>query len=412
MTTEQISQAIAAFRKIVTPDAISPDMLGALLQGIFGRVPESFACDAGESVFTLTLTGADGQSIGVSLPRAMSNRAGILTGAQYNNFYTAEVDARHAIEWLNEFKTETAGKFDDAWEIINENRDDLRIETAERRAGDDEVRDYVDSSCQTLDRKIDTAVALRDALFDDLFRAAVGNMGYISASHCEDDGTPTPYCLNGLWLTYEEAVAVYAAGAIGSRLCGHFYEFRQIRTNLPPLVMGCLTNKDDPAFDCPNLCASSAIEVLNLNTYRGMDLSVSNSFFMIDPAVMERDAGMSMIGDCPQLREVTGIINLQRLTGDIGRRIIGDCPALEKIRLEYLKGSIDLSGAPMLSADTVRMLIEGARNTGPITVKVHSGVYTKLTRHLLEPDGTVGKNDGWGDLYELAEGKKITFLSA
>jgi len=61
MTTEQISQAIAAFRKIVTPDAISPDMLGALLQGIFGRVPESFACDAGESVFTLTLTGADGQ---------------------------------------------------------------------------------------------------------------------------------------------------------------------------------------------------------------------------------------------------------------------------------------------------------------------------------------------------------------
>lgn len=117
MTTEQISQAIAAFRKIVTPDAISPDMLGALLQGIFGRVPESFACDAGESVFTLTLTGADGQSIGVSLPRAMSNRAGILTGAQYNNFYTAAVDARHAIEWLNEFKTETAGKFDDAWEI-------------------------------------------------------------------------------------------------------------------------------------------------------------------------------------------------------------------------------------------------------------------------------------------------------
>ena len=421
MTNVELINLIQNFRRINTPDAISPELLGSILRLIFGRTPVSADSSADSNSCTVTLTLDDGSEVSAVIRPASGTAAGIIRAGQFLKYESASVDGKNAINWLNEFKAKTAEDFADAWEIINETRDDLRMETNDRRAGDEECRDYADGVGQTLDRKVDTLTALHDrdiaqarkALFDDLFRLKAGNMGYISESHCNDDGTPSPYCLNKLWLTYEEAVAVYAAGAISSRSCGHFYEYRDIRTNLPPAVMGCLTNADDTAFDCARLCDNSSIEILNLNTFRGMDTSVSNSFFMIDPVVMNRSASISMIGNCPMLKEVTGIINLQRLTGDIGRRIIGDCPVLTDIWLTYLKGSIDLSGAPKLNVTSVGRLVEDARNTGEITVKVDQEVYAKLTGDASSPfliETPVAELERWRNIMAAATTKNIRFL--
>ena len=413
MTNEELINLIQNFRRINTPDAISPELLGSILRLIVGRTPVSADSSADSSLCTVTLTLDDGSEVSAVIRPASGTAAGIIRAGQFLKYESASVNGKNAIEWLNEFKAKTAEDFSDVYTMMQDYADSEDFYY---------FKQSTEHDIELLDRKVDTLTALHDrdiaqarkALFDDLFIFTVGSMGQISESHCNDDGTPSPYCLNKLWLTYEEALAVYAAGAISSRSCGHFYEYRNIRTNLPPAVMGCLTNADDTAFDCARLCDNSSIEVLNLNTYRGMNPSVSNSFFMIDPVVMKRSASISMIGNCPMLKEVTGIINLQRLTGDIGRRIIGDCPVLTDIWLTYLKGSIDLSGAPKLNVTSVDRLVEDARNTGEITVKVDQEVYAKLTGDVSSPfliETPVAELERWRNIMAAATAKNIRFQS-
>lgn len=412
MTNVELINLIQNFRRINTPDVISPELLGSILRLIVGRTPVSADSSADSSSCTVTLTLDDGSEVSAVIRPASGTAAGIIRAGQFLKYEAASVDGKNAINWLNEFKAKTAEDFSDVYTMMQDYADGEDY---------DYFKQSTEHDIELLDRKVDTLTALHDrdiaqarkALFDDLFRLKAGNMGYISESHCNDDGTPSPYCLNKLWLTYEEAVAVYAAGAISSRSCGHFYEYRDIRTNLPPAVMGCLTNADDTAFDCARLCDNSSIEILNLNTFRGMDTSVSNSFFMIDPVVMNRSASISMIGNCPMLKEVTGIINLQRLTGDIGRRIIGDCPVLTDIWLTYLKGSIDLSGAPKLNVTSVGRLVEDARNTGEITIKVDQEVYAKLTGDASSPfliETPLAELERWRNIMAAATAKNIRFL--
>lgn len=55
------------------------------------------------------------------------------------------------------------------------------------------------------------AVLAKRALFDDMWLAAVKNYGALDHSHIEEDGCIRPYYLNGLWLTYEEALYSFVA---------------------------------------------------------------------------------------------------------------------------------------------------------------------------------------------------------
>ena len=60
-------------------------------------------------------------------------------------------------------------------------------------------------------------------LFDDLWHEAVGKYGDVDHSHTED-GVSKPYYLNELWLTYEEAVAIYNEGALTTSACSFRYK--------------------------------------------------------------------------------------------------------------------------------------------------------------------------------------------
>lgn len=232
-------------------------------------------------------------------------------------------------------------------------------------------------------------------LFCDLFSAAAGNAGYARMVNGVFDGM-----LNGLPVTYEEAVEIYEWGTITSTGSAAFFNKFPCKTNLPPKGYGGGTDLSgikplyelNRLFHYNNISQPNVLEVLNLELPQGMAIADT-----VNPIISI--AGSSSTNS--KLKKILGNLNIT-LIKSCPRFIIA--PNLEEVRLCGLFHSCDLSGVPKLSLNSWRCLVENKYPTHPSspTITVHPDVYAKLT------DET---NTEWYQVLIDAAAKNITFAT-
>lgn len=246
--------------------------------------------------------------------------------------------------------------------------------------------------------------------FDNLWTAAADTYGGVDHSHTEG-AVCKPYLLNGLWLTFDEALAVYIAGPVDSVYSQYRYMDKKIRTNLPPNIRGLSWGAStDIHFRLDNIVDGSDIEVLNLAMPAG-----SNNMCL---AFVTGDFYGTRYFNGSKLKKIIGPLDLSKSKeGTQGQHFFGLCPLLEYFEGSYLREDLDLGGCPKLNDAAFRYLI---LNRNPlefayhdVTITVHADVYAKLTAHLDSSAPAYASRDtAWDDLLDLAASKKITFASA
>lgn len=250
-----------------------------------------------------------------------------------------------------------------------------------KRILDDDTFENVDSV---------TREDIKKDLFDDLWKEAVGTYGDVDHTHVED-GVSKPYYLNELWLTYDEALAVYEAcvgwhrSVNGNQPCGKL-SYTNIKTTLP--IYYC---NGDGQMDFGGFCQNNEyIESIRLvrNAYNNMTRSLRYFCNL-----------------CTNLKHIYGEIILTFNAG------IDHClgtPKLETVYLRNLCSNIDLKHCPKISLDSFIYMIQYSKtNTSDInkdiTITVHPEVYSKLTNIT---------NTEWNALLTAAAAKNITFATA
>ena len=217
-----------------------------------------------------------------------------------------------------------------------------------------------------------TRADLKLDLFIDLFNAAAGSNGRYDPEHAPDKDHV--FLLNGLWLTYAEAVAVYVSWHKGVYQNEALAKFA-VRTNMPFRTQW---NSVLERYAQGNVM----VEVLYL------------------PIVLIGNQCMQAFYGCTNLRKVYGLSHLRT---NIDSMTFQGCSKLEYVGITHLRGNLDLRWSPLLGADSIRFLVSNADNTSAVTITVHAEVYAKLT------DPAFAE---WSGLIADAAAKNITFITA
>lgn len=231
----------------------------------------------------------------------------------------------------------------------------------------------------------------RKSLFCDLFNAAAGSAGYAKYTNGVWDCK-----LNGLTLSYDEAVLIYNV-TNGSPTTEGFCNAR-IRTNL---WNDRLSYCNGPADDkCPvmlfNGCAN--IEVIRFNAW-------------------VNDARL-MFGHCEKLTKVIG-----GFIGDGGwpknpmTELFPNSPLITSFKLMRLQNDVSFANNPLIDLGSFTYMVEHRTtfNTNTYTITVHADVYAKLTGDTTNEAAaalTADELSQWQALLTKAAGKHIAFASA
>ena len=231
----------------------------------------------------------------------------------------------------------------------------------------------------------------RKSLFCDLFNAAAGTAGYAKFTNGVWDCK-----LNGLTLSYDEAVLIYNV-TNGSPATEGFCNAR-IRTNLWNDRLGyCQGPADDK---CPvmlfNRCDN--IEVIRFHAWVS-DIRL-------------------MFGHCPKLTKVIG-----GFIGDGGWQknpmpeLFPNSPLITSFKLERLQHDVTFANNPRIDLDSFTYMVEHRTtfNTNTYTITVHADVYAKLTGDTTNEAAaalTAEELSQWQALLTKAAGKHIAFASA
>lgn len=248
----------------------------------------------------------------------------------------------------------------------------------------------------TDDNIIGLTEAAKMRLFIDLFNAAAGVWGKYDPDNAPDP--EHPFYLNELWLTYDEAVAVYEVGAIDSIFVVLRYYGAKIRTNLPMKCGAWASGSStDMKFRVSGVINNSDIEVLNMATLGPFNLTIK----------AEPDNSVGIVSFLSKkLRKILGAIDCTHYSGNQRHRLFGECPRLESVSLSLLNAGLDLSGCPNLNVASFSYMIVNrypvARGGKDFTITVASEVYAKLT------DET---NEEWHAVLVAAAEKNITFAT-
>ena len=228
----------------------------------------------------------------------------------------------------------------------------------------------------------------KKALFADLWdEACVGSLGWGAdpddSSHhiCYGyyDADMDAYRLNGLDLTYAEAVRVYYAGPLRNTTFKAFYGgFPFIRTNLPPHVEGSNTLELNSTFG-----GCSCLEVANIKA--GLWASGDNLFYAND-----------------KLRKVIGEFVID--TGSMVNLAASTIPLLEDMHIRWRAGwstrPLNIANLPAFNAASLEWMITNSPaltdESKTRTCTLHADAYARLT----------------DDMKALAAEKSITFVCA
>ncbi len=230
----------------------------------------------------------------------------------------------------------------------------------------------------------------KQMLFDDMWKAAVGLTGDVDHSHYDEDGRPTPYMANRLWLTYEEAVAVSSQ----PRSFSNPFCIQGARTNIRPFgYANITTTQSSLAF------AGSTIEVANICAY---DHKITKDFDSSFSLSISSNYLHAFFNNCTRLHTVIGSLSLAENSYN-NINLCPGCVSLVHIPISCLHQNLYLGDCPLLSIETLSYLVATATNgTNAIAVIVHSDVYAKLTDE---------SNEEWHQVLLDAIEKNISFAT-
>lgn len=269
------------------------------------------------------------------------------------------------------------------------------------------VVDWLDKKQKTLAATTDVKVQSADedtdglyltdsakrAVFNDMFNLAAGSDGGYKPSEAPDPSKP--YLLNTLWLSYEEAVKIYAINGADAGRYQPNISRRYSHYNGAPLVNSVRT----------------LFKVCGHSQYYGMffgdvELEVVNVDISGNLAWVFR--GNS------KLKTVLGTVEIYAVTsGDI---LIWDCALLEDVNLKGLRYNIRMLGCPKLSLATMQYLVDNASTAitaeKPVVVTVPADVFAKLTGDMTNEAAAALTDDektAWAAVLTAATSKYISF---
>ena len=142
-----------------------------------------------------------------------------------------------------------------------------------------------------------------------------------------------------------------------------------IRTNIPVASLDELRSHST----AKGLCyGQSLLEVLVLNSLSGLNADAATIYCLSPKSIF------AMLTRCNKLHTIIGDIRLDRLE-TANEMAFVSCTALRNVRLRDIVKSLDISGAPLLSFESVACMVDNAKNTETMPIKVHPTVYGKLT---------------------------------
>ena len=231
----------------------------------------------------------------------------------------------------------------------------------------------------------------RKSLFCDLFNAAAGTAGYAKFTNGLWDCK-----LNGLTLSYDEAVLIY--NVTNGSPATEGFAHTNIRTNFWRLNRsygsGVLTDSC-PAmifYDC------RLLEVINVRDF----LWVNDM--------------RNMFAKCPKLTEVSGVIG-DTDTTKVELVPFPNSPLITSFKLHRLQHNYSFAANPLIDLDSFDYMVTNrvSTNTNNYTVTVHADVYAKLTGDTTNEAAaalTADELSQWQALLTKAAGKNIAFASA
>lgn len=194
-----------------------------------------------------------------------------------------------------------------------------------------------------------------------------------------------PFMGNDIWMTYEEAIEIYALYP----LCKVIFTSRQgqfaklnVRT-LPPINTDSFsaTNYIETFLGNPNLVAVKFITAYNY-------------------PIVNISGPQNMFKGCRSLKHIDGTLSFSPNINISG--VFESCSSLEEVSIKNLRQSLSIASSPNLSLESLAFMAQNAVNTSPITVTVHTDVYTKLTDEA---------NAEWHQVLIDAAAKNITFAT-
>ena len=190
-----------------------------------------------------------------------------------------------------------------------------------------------------------------DRLLDDMWLTEVGSTGGIDRTGHPD----APYLLNGLWLTRSEAVMCLATRRHLSLDNHGFYAGSYIRTNLLPTAR------------CGYFAYSRNCEYLfNGCTY----LEVAR---VSHGSTVFYNSMCRAFKKCSSLHTILGDIDL-RANPNVFEMFAG-CTSLETVSIVNLSQDISFTDSPSLSTRSIRLMVNNATGTAPVTVTLHGSRY-------------------------------------
>lgn len=216
---------------------------------------------------------------------------------------------------------------------------------------------------------------VKKALFDDMFKVAVGEYGSIDHSLAE------PYIIDGVGHTYEEALYEYKFGIDGF------------------------------GFPSAGYCNYNGKNLLIYNTSQGGN-TINSWSFGVNPnlQVIRFVNGYKMSNKnnfhrCSKLEYVYGIIQYDGsggITSDKNYRSFYYSTKLKHIELSLVGGDISFESCPLLDLESFSFLVGHSKSGSSFKVYVHPDVYSKLTDE---------SNEEWNAVYKQAQEKNITFTT-
>lgn len=237
-----------------------------------------------------------------------------------------------------------------------------------------------------------TREEIKKDLFIDLWNNACGSYGRYNKE--------TGYFeLNGILdIEYDEALEIYNNWYYKKTAPGMSLDGAGINVNARTLL---------PFFSSSNYPDSAKIICNGNRVVEVLHFSQSPNSINSLPVT---NVSYSLAG-CLNLRIVDGALGIGQITTFSG--FLQNTFNIEKIHLDELKVNIDVfKDKPKLQYESVDYLIKKAKNTAPITVKVHQDIYNALIGENTEYPFNGGTQEEWTQLAQDAIAKQITFATA
>ena len=233
------------------------------------------------------------------------------------------------------------------------------------------------------------------AVFNDMFDLAAGSDGGYKPSEAPDPAKP--YLLNTLWLSYEEAVKIYAINGADAGRYRPNISRRYSHYHGAPLVNSVRTLFKVCGYTADYGMFFGDVKLEVVNVYIGGNLSW-------------------VFRGNSKLKTVLGTVEINAVKS--GDTLIWDCALLEDVNLKGLRYNIRMLGCPKLSLATMQYLVDNASTAitaeKPVVVTVPADVFAKLTGDMTNEAAAALTDDektAWAAVLTAATSKYISFAT-